>query len=361
MPLIGNQEQLNYTNDMWSNLTTCIDRDIALFQLEAIKPTNFSFKLFGLWNVRCGNTVLEVGRIQPWTRWYTGADAYVEFWPDKAGICSTFVPDDERWHNRIKMANLINSSIFRVKALHQNSGPTIPEQPIMRMFQTLYTHMHVWAAFTVIPITLGNRRQNKVTYLVESKKKADCEAEAAKFLENHPEAEVKVDIVPTAPVRELIARHGQREWMLHEEFQRGLLVDLKKECDAALGPLQDEKVEAVNNLKSALAVLTNEELLNILSAKLGSGAAQPAPVVAGEEDGPAPSDRAPVEIKDIQNIATLRSIAKQLGVKFAFGTKRAELKALIIKKQTEMKEDAGATSEEPDTNDLATAPVEELT
>ena len=112
MPLIGNQAQLNYTKEMWENLTEIIDRGIPLFQIEAIKPSNFSSKIFGFWNVKCGTRVVDLGHITPWTRWYKDADAYVEFWPNKTGICTAFVPDDKEWFNRTKLAGMLYQGVF---------------------------------------------------------------------------------------------------------------------------------------------------------------------------------------------------------------------------------------------------------
>jgi hypothetical protein len=305
-----------------------VDSGIPLFELRKTRIYDNSQKDFGFWDVRVREEVAQNLRLSYRQNWFTGDNAYIEYFPNKKGIATAFAPDDHIWHNRVMLACTMSEGNYTIEALHTKDGSLSANIARLNIV-CLRNYIFVW---NVEKVTDRGRE-----IVFTSKKREECE-------EAQREIGTSARIVfGKIPEIEALIRKFRGRWVESPEFQdlhrpkvSAMIEEKTKIEKPSVASVGLSLIENVRNMNQA----EREELSKLLG--LNAPAADPIPQVAI----PVPEASAgAVDGGDLASkpFAEVVATAKRIGVKVGRGVKKEDLLEAIKLKLAEPVELTGVS------------------
>jgi hypothetical protein len=308
-----------------------VDAGIPLMELTYLRKFDNAQKIFGFHNVRVREYADNGSfKIQHSIRWFTGEQAYLEFYPNKKSICTAFAPDDQEWHNRVMVALNLDSGLYTVAKIHTPNG-VIPAQAAMQEMKILRDLIMEWKAFDGPQVVF------------RCKTRVGMQAFADDFLKKNGRA---VDIVlgKTEPIERLTAAHGGR-FMETSEFQTTVKVRALELITAAQANLPVSMAQIGQNVLTQVASMDESAKRELASMLLPYMAP---PRTAHIETAATGSTREQdVEMLKTMTYADLKRLAKAKGLKPGSLNKEDLSTALMVKLDEERAADQPAPDSLP--------------
>ena len=257
-------------------------------------------------------------------RWHRGPNAYIRYMANKRGFCFAFCPDDHDWYNRIQLAANIHSNIFRIERLHTREG-IISGKRATEEIMFIRELTHRWVL----------RVNGKSVYRSMPDKREECEARAAEFKARGERPQIIWG--KTEEIENQIKAAGSN-WFFTDEFKNKIKPALvEKVAERFSG--DNDKVAKLSMLEQIVGTLDPREVIAVLERAVPAAGRAPVTITTSTEATPAPAGSG-LSVEEITDMATLRSFAKNLGIKVTQAVKKEELRALIKDEIAKRAEDA---------------------
>ena len=320
-----------------------IDAGWPLFEVRKTKLFDNTQRDFGYWDCRAWDDV-DPGTLRAtyrW-RWFDNDNAYIEYFPNKKGLCTAFIPDDPIWHNRIMMACAISEGKFSIQRYHTKDG-TVPANVATTYITVIRNYIFEWK---VILKETGE-------CVFRSKKADECNAFA-----DATEDPTEVELGKLKPIEGFIKQLGPR-WMSSPEWianYKPALVDL---IDKATSPMESSVATIGQNLIQQVGNLSQEDRQKVAAMLMGDAPVNiPAPAAPAQPLGAKTLTSESVALED-KPWTEIRRIASAKGIALTRGMKQpdviAAIKAKVIADQEAPDSLDGIPEPQPVTADLLNA------
>ncbi len=292
---------------------------INLFEVRKNKRQYINIPDFGYYDVRVSEGIYEYTMTYRYdARWYKGTRAYVDYTPDKKGILTGYIPDDEEYHNRIMLASNINSGTFRILRYHTQSG-FLPEKRIVQEIMFIRDLIHTWN----VDLIEGKKRTRIFVDPDENK--------CREFAREQEKDGKKVNVIygKIKPIKVLIDKYGQK-WLFSPEFQAEIIPDIKEKVAErfASDSTQPSGINLEDQIASVLQSMGPEKIAELMNKKTGN------PSNAGK----------PLEELSIN---TLRSLGKTKGLNITPDMKKDDIIS-AIREDVNLNDSNHELKEQPD-------------
>ena len=317
MPGIGTHDQYGITSDRMQRLQTIVDSGIHLYELRYPMPKWFGPKLFGYWNVKVFDELNQRSlKIIYRQKWFTDNDAYIEFHPNKRGICTAWCPHDKFWHNKLLLAEHLHSGQFNVTRLHMRDS-SVSSNIATAELMAIAEFLGEWKVIN---------NAGKVILRTKIEAEANDAAEKEGF---------KVEYGKIAAAEELIGKY-KNIWMQSPEFSAIILPQIKQAVVDKTRGMENSVESTAISLIDEVDNMTEDQRRKLVEKLFGKGMAaqvamnavssvpQESDTLGGELSSPE------MTIDDPRiSMPQVRSIAKSYGIKIARDSKKDELVAAI--------------------------------
>lgn len=183
-----------------------VDSGIPLFELRKLGLNYQGTKDFAYWDVRVREEINNFTQAFYYVKsWYQGPTAYIDYTPNKKGICFAFCPDDPEWHNRIMLSANLRSGLFIIERYHTREG-TLAGAVAAKEIEIIRDALHDWK------VEAGKK------VLLRTKNRKEAEAFILEYNENkdhNPKASIVWSKIQR--IEEIISvRRGN--WFKSQEF-----------------------------------------------------------------------------------------------------------------------------------------------
>ena len=331
---------------------TIVDAGIPLFEIRKTKFFDNTQRDFGPWDVRAWDQLNETTMKSSYrVSWYQGENAYIEYFPNKKGIATAFVPDDDVWHNRIWMAGTIAEGNYSIFRLHTKEG-SLPAAVALQYVTVVRAYIFEWKVL----------KAGKCVF--KSKKKAECDS----FMATTEGCTVTLGKLDE--FEDMIRRLGGN-WMLDPAFQANHKPRIQALIDEAVGKANVATVG--QTLVAQISTLSEDDRKKIAAMLLGEKAGvselppaalplnTPAtPVVPNAAIPRASAVSTPETSIDDLPLAQLCRIAKDRGLTIKQGMKKPGVIALIKEKIAMDRKAADEAAKAELADDLPGVPAKSL-
>jgi hypothetical protein len=282
-----------------------LDAGISLYELRR-RGQNFQRTVdMGFWDVRAYDNVSSSGSFNYDIRWFDGPSAYIEYRPNKKGICFAFCPDDEFWHNRIALATTIDTGRYAIERLHTNRG-VMPGGVATEEISILSKHIHDYKLMINGALLLRSKSSDEIN-----------EARNKKLLDGVDEKSIQVVWGKIEPIEALIKVYSSN-WFMAPQFQQ----EIRKEIEAKISSLHSQSapdpVQIGNDIISQMMRMSPEQRAQVRDL-LMDHAQEEFTESKGKSE---PKDFSDCTVKELQRLATTYKIDVR-------GKNKAELVDLV--------------------------------
>jgi hypothetical protein len=288
-----------------------VSGSVNLFELVKTKIDDYgNSQEFGFINCRMDSYVSSYPKkLHYIPRWLTRENAYVRFTSNKNGFCFGFVPDDEHWFNRMKLAATINSAKYTIERYHTKEGMVSGEQ-ITKEILYLQELTHRWCV----------KSNGKTVFRSMPDRRGECEG-VLQELRAKGQDRAHIVFGKTEEIEKLIIRYGSN-WFFCPEF-----TDLKKQIiEKTVQKFKDlDIVSKKQMLGSLIRGLNPQDIMQLLQNALPPGSTD----VPTALTVPAAAEKDGIGIEDLKEWSDIRRFARHLKVDIPKGTTREEAKKIL--------------------------------
>lgn len=239
------------------NQQMIVDAKIPLIQIRRNGLSINGLKDFGFWSVRASQEInRRTQQFEHTTRWTQGQTAYLEFKPDRLGICTGFLPDDNVWHNRISLSCVIDTGSYIIERYHTQDG-VMSGAELLKEIHILRDYLHDYK------LILSDTNET----IARSSNRKDLEEQYNKYLREKIPAQIL--FTKREPFEALIREYSSN-WFLADEFQK----KHREEIDGRIAALRATRVpdvaEVATNLTESIKNMTPEQKALIREFLLGT-------------------------------------------------------------------------------------------